>query len=53
MSQYKVLKTTMGRRYKVRMCEDEVAERELFHIVLVMLPLITAAGMFFLWVKAG
>ena len=53
MTGYKTFKTTMGRRYRVRMSEDEVAERELFHIVLVALPLITAAGMFFLWVKAG
>ena len=38
MSQYKVLKTTMGRRYKVRMSEDEIAERDLFRLAVVALP---------------
>ena len=49
---YRTFKTTMGRKYRVRMTEDEVAERELFHIALVALPFFTAALMFFLWVKA-
>ena len=53
MKSYKVLKTTMGRKYKVQMTDDEIAERELFHIVLVALPLVTSALMFFLWVKMG
>ena len=53
MSQYKVLKTTMGRKYKVRMTEDEIAERELFNIVLAVLPFIASVGMFLLWIKMG
>lgn len=52
MSQYKVLKTTMGRKYKVRMCEDEVAERDLFRMAIVLLPLISSVLMFLIWVKA-
>ena len=38
MSQYKVLKTTMGRKYKVRMTEDEIAERDLYRMAVVTLP---------------
>lgn len=53
MSQYKVLRTTMGRKYKVRMTEDELAERELFRIALVALPFLASAGMFLLWIKMG
>ena len=52
MCQYKVLKTTMGRKYKVRMCEDEVAERDLFRLSIVLLPLISSVLMFLIWVKA-
>ena len=52
MKQYKVLKTTMGRKYRVRMSEDEIAERELFHMAVIALPFVSAALMFFLWVKA-
>ena len=52
MSQYKVLKTTMGRKYKVRMSEDEAAERELFRLSVMLLPLISSVLMFLIWVKA-
>ena len=53
MKGYKTFKTTMGHRIRVKMSEEEIAERELFHMVLVALPLITSALMFFLWVKVG
>lgn len=52
MSQYKVLKTTMGRKYKVRMSEDEIAERDLYRMAVVILPLISSVLMFLIWVKA-
>ena len=35
------------------MTEEELAERELFHILLVLMPFVAAAGMFLLWVKMG
>lgn len=53
MKGYRTFKTTMGHKIRVRMSDDEIAERELFHIVLVVLPLVTSALMFFLWVKVG
>ena len=53
MKGYKTFKTTMGHRIRVKMSEEEIAERELFHMVLVALPLVTSALMFFLWVKVG
>ena len=52
MKGYRTFKTTMGHKIRVRMSDDEIAERELFHMVLVALPLVTSALMFFLWVKA-
>lgn len=53
MSEYKILKTTMGRRFRVRMTEEEIAEKELFRIALVALPFLASAGMFLLWIKMG
>ena len=38
MKSYMRCKTTLGHRYWMRRCEDEVRERELFHAALVILP---------------
>jgi len=35
---YKTMKTTMGHKYRMRMAEDEVAERDLFRLAVVALP---------------
>ena len=53
MSNYRTFKTTMGHKIRMRMTEEEIAERELFHIVLVVLPFIASVGMFLLWIKMG
>ena len=53
MKGYRVEKTTMGRKIRIRMSEDEIAERELYHLAIVALPLFFSALMFFLWVKVG
>ena len=53
MSQYKVLKTTMGRRYKVRMSEDEIAERDMFRLVLIGLPFLASVLLTILWIKGA
>lgn len=53
MKGYRTERTTMGRKIRVRMSDDEIAERELYHLAIVALPFITAALMFFLWVKVG
>ena len=41
MKGYRTFKTTMGNKVRVRMSEDEIAERQLFHIVLFLLPSLT------------
>lgn len=38
MKGYKTFRTTMGHKIRVRMSAEEIAERELFHIVVVLLP---------------
>ena len=38
MKYYKTFKTTMGRKFRVRMSEQEIAERQMFHLVLFALP---------------
>ena len=53
MKQYKVLKTTMGRKYKVRMTDDEIAERELFNMTITVLPFLTVILFFIVWLKMG
>ena len=53
MKSYKVLKTTMGRKYKVQMTDDEIAERELFYMAVTVLPFVTAVLLFLVWVKMG
>jgi len=53
MKEYRTFKTSMGNKVRVRMTESEIAERELFHIVLIALPLLASAGMFLLWIKMG
>ena len=53
MKGYKTVKTTLGHKIRVKMSPEEIAERDLFHIALVVFPFIASAGMFFLWVKLG
>ena len=49
---YKTLKTTMGRKYRVRMTDDEVAERDLFRLAVIGLPFLASVLMTILWIKA-
>lgn len=41
MKGYRKEKTTMGRRFWVKMDEEEILERKIYHIALVGTPLIT------------
>ena len=53
MSQYKVLKTTMGRKYKVRMTDDEVMERDLYRLAVVALPFFGTILLMAVWLWRG
>ena len=53
MSQYRVMKTTMGRKYRMRMAENEASERELFRIVVVLLPLLASVLLTAAWFARG
>ena len=53
MKQYKTLKTTMGRKYRVRMSDEEIAERELFHMAITVLPFLTTILFAIVWLKMG
>jgi len=48
---YRTFKTTMGHKIRVKMSDEEIAERELFHIVITVLPFLTAVLFFIIWVK--
>ena len=44
MRQYKTYKTTLGHKYTMRICEDELRERRIFRAVLVLSPLVMVFG---------
>lgn len=52
MKGYRTFKTTMGRKYSVRMDAEERAEQWLYNAALVVLPFITSIVFFLIWVKA-
>ena len=41
MKGYKTFRTTMGHKIRVKMSDEEIAERELFHMILFLLPSLT------------
>ena len=49
MKGYRTFKTTMGHKVRVRMSDDEIAERELFHILLILFPFLTGVSMACVW----
>lgn len=53
MSEYRTFRTTMGRKYKMRMTQDEKAEQELLRIVMVVTTFLGSALMMFMWIKMG
>lgn len=53
MSQYKVMKTTMGRKYRMRMADNEVSERELFRLAVVVVPFLGTVLLLAAWLVRG
>lgn len=47
MSEYRTFKTTMGRKFRVKMTEEEIIERDLFRLLLLVIP--TAMIWAFAW----
>ena len=50
---YRTFRAADGRRVRVEMTEDEIAERVLYWIAITVLPFIGAAGMMWLWLKGA
>ena len=48
---YKTYKTTMGRKIRVRMSDEEIAARWIYRFALVIVPFISSAALFYVWVK--
>lgn len=46
---YKTLKTSMGRKYRVRMTEDEIMERDLYRLAVVALPFFGTVLLMLVW----
>ena len=53
MNKYRTFKTTMGRKFRVRMTKEEVEEQELYNMVIVTLPFISALLLFVVWFARG
>lgn len=53
MKGYKTFRTTMGHKIRVKMSEDEIAERELFYLSITFFPFLTVILFFLVWVKVG
>jgi hypothetical protein len=43
----------MGRKYRVRVTSEEAAARWLYNVALVVVPFVSSALMFYVWVKVG
>ena len=41
---YKTYKTTLGHKYQMRICEDELHERRILKAVIVLAPLVMVFG---------
>lgn len=50
---YRTFKTTMGRKYKVPMTEDEIAERSLFRMAITVLPFLGTVLLTIVWLARG
>lgn len=44
MNRYKRVKTTLGHRYTMRMCENELRERRILKAAIVLAPLVMVFG---------
>lgn len=53
MTKYKTFKTTLGRKYRIRMTKEEIEEQELYNMVIVTLPFISAILLFVVWFARG
>ena len=49
MSQYRTVKTTMGRKIRVRMSEQEVLDRMIYWAAVTILPFVGSALLFWIW----
>ena len=48
---YRTFRAADGRRVRVEMTEDEIAERTLFRMGITVLPFLTAVLFFLVWLK--
>ena len=48
---YRTFRAADGRRVRVEMTEDEIAERTLFRMGITVFPFITAVLFFLVWLK--
>ncbi len=48
---YKTIKTATGKRFKVPMSDEEIEERQLYWLVVTLLPFISSALLFLVWLK--
>lgn len=50
---YKVIRTSMGRKYRVEMKPEEVRERRLMAVAMTVAPFLGSVALFGLWLAGG
>ena len=50
---YRTVKTTMGRKFRVPMTEDEISERSLFRMAITVLPFLGTVLLTIIWLVRG
>lgn len=50
---YRTIKTTTGHKFKVKMSDAEIRGRRMYWAAVTVLPFVTSALMFWIWVKCG
>lgn len=50
---YKTIKTATGKKFRVPMSEEEIEERQLYWLIVTLLPFISTVLLFTIWLKVG
>ena len=50
---YRTIKTSEGHKFRVKLSDDDVKARRTYWMAVTLIPFISSAMMFLLWVKMG
>ena len=50
---YRTIKTSEGKKFRVRLSDHEVVDRRIYWAAVTVLPFVSSVLMFLIWVKAA